>query len=73
MLLFRSEEHVARWYGLKNMPVGEVMTVAHQWDLAQRWYADRASPQWRRRTPVEAEAVFAAVGLSGPFWRLQTD
>ena len=71
MLLFRSEEHVERWYSEKNMPLGQTMSVVQQWELAQLWYADRASPDWRRRTPAQAEAVFASVGLKGPFWRLQ--
>ncbi len=70
MHLFRSEEHVAAWYGAKAMPLGETLSLQQQWDLARVWYADRASPQWRRRTPAEAEAVFAGVGLSGDFWRL---
>ena len=70
MLLFRSEEHIARWYAAKNLPLGETMTLPQQWDLARRWYADRASPQWQRRTPAEAQEVFAAVGLHGEFWRL---
>jgi hypothetical protein len=28
------------------------------------------APDWRRRTPEEAEAVFASLGLTGEFWRL---
>jgi hypothetical protein len=28
------------------------------------------SPDWRRRTPAEAEAVFASIGLTGSFWKL---
>jgi hypothetical protein len=67
MLLFRSEEHVQRWYG---EPPGESMSVRQQWDLARTWYADRTSADWRRRTPAEAEEVFASIGLTGGFWRL---
>jgi hypothetical protein len=39
------------------------------WTLAQRWYDDRLSPAWRRRTAAEAEAIFREVGLTGSFWR----
>jgi hypothetical protein len=70
MLLFRSEEHVETWYRRREIPTGRTLTVAQLWELARIWYADRLSPTWRRRTPDEAEAVFASVGLTGDFWRL---
>jgi hypothetical protein len=66
MLLFRSEEHIE--------PSGQVrgtsMTPAQMWHVADAWYCNRADPEWRRKTPQEAEAVFGAAGLSGEFWRL---
>jgi hypothetical protein len=71
MLLFRSEEHVRRWYQKQGMTTGVTLTLEQQWELARLWYADRMSPEWRRRTPEEAEAAFARVGLTGDFWRLQ--
>ena len=49
---------------------GAVMSLAQCWGLARAWYADRLSPDWRRRTKEEAEAIFAALGFSGDFWRL---
>lgn len=70
MLLFRSEEHVTRWYARKGLPTGATMTVDQQWRLAQQWYAGRDAPTWQRRTPREAEAIFDDVGLRGDFWRL---
>lgn len=70
MLLFRSEEHVATWYQRLGISPGATLTLEQQWELARVWYADRMSPQWRRRTPEEAEAVFADLGLTGAFWRL---
>jgi hypothetical protein len=70
MLLFRSEEHAHEWYRTKAMPPGAFLTLDQQWELARIWYADRMSPEWRRRSAHEAEAVFAEVGLSGAFWRL---
>lgn len=72
MLLFRSEEHVKEWYGAKDMPLGRSMSLEQQWHLARLWYSDRMSPDWRRRTPEEAEAVFAEVGLEGDFWHLSS-
>jgi hypothetical protein len=49
---------------------GATLTVEQQWDLARNWYSNRMSPDWRRRTPDEAQAVFESVGLTGPFWKL---
>ena len=69
MLLFRSEEHVEARYGT-GATTGAGLTLQQQWDLAQIWYRDRLSPDWRRRTPEEAEAVFSSLGLTGEFWHL---
>ena len=70
MLLFRSEEHAERWYRRWGIATGATVTLDQQWELARIWYSDRAAPDWRRRTPEEAEAVFASLGLTGDFWRL---
>ncbi len=70
MLLFRSEEHLERWRQQQALPPGRTLSVAQQWDLARQWYSGRMDPEWRRRTPQEAEEVFAQVGLKGDFWRL---
>jgi hypothetical protein len=70
MLLFRSEEHVDGWIEQTGRSRGATMTVDQLWDLATRWYAGRLVRGWQRPTPEEAEAIFAAVGLSGDFWRM---
>ncbi len=71
MTLFRSEEHVDRWSEMTGISKGAVLTPAQGWELARRWYADRLDHGWRRKTPDEAEAVFAGIGLNGSFWRLR--
>ena len=70
MLLFRSEEDIERWSQVRGTPRGQVLSVEQQWRLARAWYAERLLPGSRRRTVEEAEAVFAAIGLTGPFWSL---
>lgn len=70
MLLFRSEEHLGKWLGRHGLSHGATLTTEQQWQLARVWYADRADPEWIRRTPEAAEAVFASLGLTGDFWRL---
>ena len=72
MLLFRSEEHVERWRTERELPRGMSLSVQQQWALARIWYADRADPDWKRKTPDEAEAVFTSIGLTGDFWSLST-
>jgi uncharacterized protein (TIGR00369 family) len=46
-------------------------TVEQVWRLGLAWYSDRLRPDWRRKSLEEAEAIFAALGLSGHFWRLR--
>jgi Alkylmercury lyase len=70
MLLFRSEEHVQRWYRPRQSATGAMLSLQQAWELARAWYADRLSSQWRRRTSEEAEVLFESLGLVGPFWRL---
>jgi hypothetical protein len=67
MLIFRSEEHLGAWVE-KGNPRGETLTSSQQWDLARRWFRGRHLPDWERRTPAEAEEIFASVGLTSDFW-----
>lgn len=71
MLAFRSEEHVDRWRELQCLAKGAVFTPGQLWRLAHAWYSNRLDPDWSRRTPEEAEAVLAEIGLEGEFWRLR--
>ncbi len=48
------------------------MTPEQCWQLARGWYADKLSPDWRRKSLEEAEALLAEIGLTGPFWSLRT-
>jgi hypothetical protein len=71
MLLFRSEEHIDRWCAARDLPRGGTMTPEQCRRLAHAWYADKLAREWHRKTLDEAEAVFAEIGLTGPFWRLR--
>lgn len=71
MLLFRSEEHVDRWCVGRGMSRGAIMRPEQCWRLARAWYTTVLSPQWRRKTVDEAHALFAHIGLTGPFWNLR--
>jgi hypothetical protein len=71
MLAFRSEAHVDRWCEQRRIAKGAVFSLEQAWGLGDAWYRDRLSSDWRRRTPEEAEALFAELGLTGDFWRLR--
>lgn len=71
MLLFRAEEHVDRWCRTRNVPRGATFSPQLGWRLAQGWFTDKPKPEWRRPTLEETEALFRAVGFTGPFWNLR--
>jgi hypothetical protein len=67
-LLFRSEDSIEQWCNAHHLPRGATLSLEQIWDLAQRWYQNRLSPNYRGRSAAQAEAIFTAVGLEGPFW-----
>ena len=69
MLLFRSEEHIDRWCKAWRLTRGGVLSIDQAWKLADAWYRERMSPNWRRRTVDEAHELFASLGLASDFWR----
>lgn len=68
MNLFRSEEHVSRWLGVRAP--GATIPVTKLLDLAVAWWGNRLSPDWRPRTRDENQAILDGLGLTGDFWRL---
>jgi len=70
MLIFRSEEHIEKWCKAWGLPLGAVLSLEQAWKLADAWYRDRLSPDWRRRTVDEAHELFHSLALTSEFWRL---
>ncbi|MBI5666960.1 MAG: hypothetical protein HZC41_03060 [Chloroflexi bacterium] len=68
-MLFRSEAEISEWCRQTGEQRGEFLTLAKTWQLAQAWYSNRLKPEFRGRTPQEAEQIFDRLGLSSPFWR----
>lgn len=68
MLLFRSEETADAWCAAHGRARGGLVTLDQLWHLAVAWYANRLTPESRRPGPEEIPGIFAAIGLSGPFW-----
>ncbi len=71
MLIFRSEDHIDHWCSFRELPRGGTMSPEQCWQLAQDWYSDKLSPDWRRKTLEESEAMLAGIGLTEPFWNLR--
>ncbi|MBI1299221.1 hypothetical protein GC175_30180 [bacterium] len=73
MLFFRSEAHVDEWCAARQAARGEVIPLTVLWQLAQHWYHNRLSPDYRGRTAAEAKTIFTDLGLTSPFWQLHDD
>jgi hypothetical protein len=48
------------------------MCARRLYALARRWYGDRLAAGWAPRTLEQSQAILTALGLTGPFWRLDT-
>lgn len=68
MLGFSSEAEVDQWCASQGMPKRPLISLAQQWELAVRWYANRLTVESRRPKPDEMKTIFAEIGLTGPFW-----
>jgi len=68
MLLFRSEETVDRWCEFHQLPRRPLINLEQLWQLAVTWYGNRLTVESRRPAPEEMVSIFAAIGLTGPFW-----
>lgn len=73
MLFFRSEARIDEWCRDHGQARGPTVTMTQLWGLAMAWYSNRLDPDARRHQPDEMRAIFAALGLTGPFWDPQAD
>ncbi len=73
MLFFRSEERVREWCSARGIPVRPLLSLDQLWHIASAWYEHRLTPESRRPGPGEIPGIFAAAGLTGPFWDAASD
>jgi hypothetical protein len=73
MLLFRSEETVEAWCRERGLPRRPIINLDQLWHLAVTWYGNRLTIDSRRPGPDEMVAIFAGIGLEGPFWDPKAD
>jgi hypothetical protein len=69
MLFFRSEEALNGWLVAQKSLRGAVLSIPQLWELSQRWYEDRMSPEYRGRTIEQAQKIFKDLGLTAEFWQ----
>ena len=65
---FRSAEEVEPWCERHGLPRGHVMSLDALWRFASDWYGGCLRQPWRKRSPEQVRALFAAHGLTGDFW-----
>jgi len=70
MLFFRSEEALNQWLESKNAARGAVFSIPQLWELSQRWYQNRLSPEYHGRTMEQVQEIFEELGLTSQFWQL---
>ncbi len=70
MLFFRSEETLNQWLASKHTARGAMLSIAQLWELSQRWYHNRLSPEYHGRTVEQVQEIFKEVGLTSEFWSI---
>jgi hypothetical protein len=70
MLFFRSEDELQKWLHSRRAERGEVFSIQQLWELSQRWYVNRMSPDFRGRTVEQVQEIFREFGLTSWFWQL---
>ncbi len=70
ILFFSSSSRIDEWCARHGRPRGATLDMCKAVDLAERWFADYASPHWRRKSPSEAASIFSELDLDPKFWRV---
>jgi hypothetical protein len=69
MLFFRSEELLNEWLASRQLDRGAVLSIPKLWELSQRWYHNRLSPEYHGRNMEQIQEIFKEVGLTSGFWQ----
>ena len=70
MVFFLTREHLAAWRAANPGADGEALTVAETHKLGLPIYRDKMKLDYTRPSKDQLVAHFAALGLTGDFWRL---
>lgn len=69
MLFFRSEGALNAWLASRGAARGAVFSIPELWQLSQRWYHNRMSPEYHGRTMEQVLEIFHEAGLTSEFWQ----
>ncbi len=69
MLFFRSEEALNEWLASRDAQRGAVLDIPQVWELSQRWYHNRTSPEYHGRSMEQVQELFGGLGLTSEYWR----
>ena len=58
------------WTRLRGKEVGAIVDLQTVLQLGHEWYSGRFEPDWDRPEADDVVSMFAALGLTGPFWSL---
>lgn len=73
ILFFSSEARIDAWCKRHGRPKGAALPMNKALALAGLWFGDYASPDWKRKTPAQAAAIFAQLELDPDFWTINTN
>jgi hypothetical protein len=68
MLFFRSEETLREWLASRKAERRAVFSIPQLWQLSQRWYHNRMSPDYHGRTLEQVQEIFKELDLTSEFW-----
>ncbi len=68
ILFFSSRARIEVWSKRHGHPIGSILDIKTGISLAERWFGDYASQEWRRKTPDQAAIIFDELGLDRSFW-----
>ncbi len=70
ILFFSSTAKIDSWCQRHGRPRGAILEMPEAIGIAQRWFGDYASPDWRRKSPSQAVEIFTQLGLDPAFWQV---
>jgi hypothetical protein len=70
ILFFSSQEKINGWCKRHGHPTGSILDIKTGVGLAERWFGDYASTDWRRKKPDQAARIFHELGLDRSFWNI---
>ena len=70
ILFFSTEARIDAWCTRHGRPKGSILPMTKALALAELWFGDYFSPDWVRKTPAQAKAIFDELALEPAFWNL---